>query len=146
MNTLYWILTSGVRPLDKSDFYYKVSEPVLLTQRMTSLRDAIMSGVPVNRVPEVACFICGAAIHTQLGKEIMELDSNNTYTEFEKDPGKAMVDTATCIYDMVGTYEDARTIIGLLDQDLKDSLVVPSWIESMSAACLQLLRLNNGNR
>ena len=142
-NILYGILLAGAQPAT-SDMCYKKYTPVILTDRGREIVSKLVPG-DVSRRPLFACTVCAYATDTCFGRQILELDGNNTYNK--------PVRTAQCKIDVTSEEAGSCLMYGLtcraasmtwlrplLDADIVERLVDPQWIEMAAAACLQLLR------
>lgn len=81
-----------------------------------------------------ASAVCAAVLDTQFGNEIVQADPNNTYER----PVRGT--SSICLYDATCQAEAMSGVLGLLDNDIKERLAAPQWIDVMAAGCLQLLR------
>jgi len=143
MNILYSLLTSSIPESALSaDYYGKKRSGIGHTYKSSQLCQIIAGHVPTSRLPMFACVICDGILHTIFGSDIMELDPNNTYAPVCRNPNAAIpgTDPALCIYDLTKPARDLKTIRPMLDTDIQDRLITPSWIDYMGAACLQMLR------
>ena len=78
---------------------------------------------------------------TEFGSEIRELDGNNTYVPVSKAPGVEVLSPESLLYDLTGPVYRYKVMYRYLDEDIVDRLSVPTWLDVMSAGCLQMLRL-----
>lgn len=138
MNILYSILTSRLATV--SGYYAKRRSDVLVTPRMTSIMDMLLGAVPNESLCMFACAVCRIAVSSVFRTEILALDPRNTYGPAGRSPEAADGDTSYCMRQLMLPASGMRPVTGMLDQDIKARLVVPSWPEAVSAVCLQLLR------
>ena len=136
-NILYWILTKGTVP--SSDQFYKRACSVPLSDRAERLRSMLVpKEVGAERLGLYASTLCAFSLDTQFGAEIAALDRNNTY----RYPKRAIGASAgqMTLHDVTCGVDRLSGIVGELDSDIADRLVVPQWIDVMAAGCLQALR------
>lgn len=138
MNTLYGLLTSSLD--NPSGYYVKLHTPVTHTTRSQRLRDMFVAHVPDDRLCLFACAVCHMSLGTVFGREIAALDPENTYAMPVRDPSASAEDPSLCMYDLTLGPDAMKSLMSLVDQDIRERLVAPSWPEYAAAICLQLLR------
>lgn len=140
MNKLYGLLTYSLGTIDSSAYYFKAHSPVSHTWRSKELTDALLKYVPDNKLPMFACFVCWAVTQTEFSKDILGLDSENTYHEFSRPATASPDDPMYRMESLTGTSEDMHSIAVTLDKDITDRLSEPTWLDTAAAVCLQILR------
>jgi hypothetical protein len=137
-NRLYGLLTYG-HNLEGS-YYKKLHTPVFPTNNGIEIQKIILSGVPEERIPMLACFLCYEVMFTEFGAEIRELDGNNTYNPVSKNPSLGVLDQNNLLHDLTGPVSDYKFMYRYLADDIVSRLSVPTWLDLMAAGCLQMLR------
>lgn len=138
-NRLYGLLTYGYNL--EGSYYKKLHTPVFPSDKGKAIQKILLTGVPDSRVPLLACFLCYESMFTEFGSEIRELDGNNTYVPVSKAPGVEVLSPESMLYDLTGPVSRYKVMYRYLDEDIVDRLSVPTWLDVMSAGCLQMLRL-----
>lgn len=141
-NRLYGLLTYGFNL--EGSYYKKLHTPVFPSDNSKAIQKVLLTGVPDNRVPMLACFLCYESLFTEFGPEIRELDGNNTYAPVPKPAGIVVVSADSLLYDLTGPVSRYKFMYRYLDDDIVERLSVPTWLDVMSAGCLQMLRLTEG--
>lgn len=140
MNKLYGLLTVSVEPIAADNYYKKLHMPVQHTPKSGQLCAELLKDVPTRRIPLFACFVCFESLETVFGEEIQKWDTNNTYSRIVKDPNSSPEDGYLLLWDLTQSASSMKHIYRWLDKDITDRLVVPEWLDIISAACLQMLR------
>ena len=138
MNRLYGLLVSKVPA--PSGWYAKEHTPVSHSVKSQALYEAFTANVPVARLPLFACVVCQLAMKSMFKDEILTLDSENTYSTVVRNPESPSGSTSDVLSDLLMDHESMHQLCRYLDDDIRDRLVVPTWAETASAVCLQLLR------
>lgn len=138
MNRLYGLLVA--KSMAPSGWYAKEHTPVAHSVKSQELYDAFTAGVPVERLPLFACVVCQLAVKSMFKDEILALDPENTYTTVIRNPESPSGSTSDVMSDLLSDHESMRRLFKYLDNDIRERLVVPTWVETASAVCLQLLR------
>lgn len=139
MNKLFSILMQGYAP-ESFSWFDKSTSPVTTTDRIDSLVQLIMKGVPRNKRAMFASVICNLVLNTQYGAEIEKLDPNNTYVRVTRPKTAEHSDPAYCMHDLIQPIAAYKDIQLYLQDDISETLNTESWFDLMGAACLQLLR------
>lgn len=142
MNKLYGLLTAPVAPVADDAYYKKLHMPVQHTPKSWQLCTELLKNVPPPRVPMFACFLCYESLNTLFGEEILLRDTNNTYSRVVREPGASPEAGYLLLWDLTQSAGRLKYLHRWLDRDIVDRLVVPEWLDIMSAACLQILREN----
>ena len=140
MNTLYGLLISTVPESVRDSYYIKKYYPEQHTDRTLKICTDLMQNIPVEKQMLFIYFICSSVKDTVFGLEITELDSENTYGNFYRDPNATEDDSMQTLWDVTESAEKISKLIKWLDEDIKTRLVLPGWLDVVSAICLQLLR------
>ena len=91
------------------------------------------ASMPPDKRRLYASAVCACVLDTQFGNEIAALDINNTYVHPVREDN-------TCLYDTTTGPDTMGDIVSMLDDDIRERLAAPQWIDIMAAGCLQLLR------
>ena len=168
INILYTILVQGCATEDSTtqgsaEQYKKITtDTFIITNKMSDIINCIFAAYQVSATKDseaqdstskqcakhvFAAVICYYSRFSLFGNEIYELDKYNTYVEPERldtDYQKTMkADTDECI---ISTYKGTCSASSIqhikryLDMDIVDRLENPTWLDMVSAGCLQLLR------
>ena len=140
MNKLYSLLTYSVDLSSSTSYYVKQCYPPRHTPRSREICDAIMKGIPQDRFLLFACLLCTESLSTEFGEEIRSRDPENTYTALSRDPSASLEAADSVVWDLTKPVVELKYLYQYLDDDIKDKLVVPCWMDIMAAACLQMLR------
>ena len=132
MNNLYGILMVG-RQHDVSNYYYKKCAYPIIPQACHELLEQLFGALSDARMHFVAAAVCDMVLHTTLRNDILELDPVNTYT-----PVKRHGDELLC--DIVTSPETRRTILVMLDADIRERVQLANWPEFLGGVSLHLLR------
>lgn len=133
INILYGILV----PDTVQGYYKKQCVHPMLTAKGIKLRNMLLTPVVASKVAEFGCFICSAVQSTVFWPEIKRLDASNTYAKFMPDPSSSRLDSV--LYDCIQPIVQID-YTGLLDADIEDKLMLPTWLDVAGGICLQLLR------
>ena len=141
MNKLYGILLGNSEiPADYS-WYAKNYTIVPLTDRGLKLRDAFISTIQAtDRISLFAALVCYLVLLSPYGKEIQELDSNNTYVQITRPDDSTSSNVNFCVYDLIKPAYQYEKAVDYLDEDIKEIMDNESFISIAGAVCLQLLR------
>ena len=141
INTLYSLLVD--HPLcPQVDQFSKMTTPVFHTKKSRAIQDILLAGVlnigATSRMPLFASVVCYLVRFSDFGDDIYKLDPVNTYVEVERAENETNADM--CIHDLTTDTGVSSTLTRYLDQDIKDRLQCPTWLDYMAAGCLQMLR------
>lgn len=140
MNKLYAILISGHESTIAGSYYAKKYFPAVHTDRTRKICEDMLHGIPESKLPMFVCYLCTAVGDTIFGQDIIRLDPENTYVEFTRDPAASGDDARETLWSITKSEKDMRWLYKWLDQDIKDRLMLPGWLDIMAALCLQMLR------
>lgn len=135
-NILYGMLAAGKIP--ESAAYWKRHTSVASTRSAASLRAILVPNYDDPRLDLYVSTVCAAVLETAFGNDISRLDPDNTY-ELPELPRGSM-SSRPKLYELTKSPSAMRRIVRLLDEDIRDRLTVPTWLDYMAAGCLQLLR------
>ena len=139
MNILYNFLMNGATQDSDYAWYKKESSAVLHTTRSNKIRDILVQGVS-KELPMFAAQVCYMVLYTQFGKQIRQLDSNNTYFDSGRPANSDHNDPRYCLYSLIKPANEYRQIRSYLDDDIANETDFSSWLSIMAAGCLQILR------
>lgn len=139
MNLLYAILMAGSQASGDYAWYSKRITGYIPTTRLQDIRDILVQDTGAA-LPMYVCMVCYMVLYTQFGKEIKELDSNNTYTDITRPADSDHDDEKYCVYKLIKPAESYQQLLHYLDDDISSRLDRSSWLDLMAAGCLQLLR------
>lgn len=129
INRLYSLLTVDKPNTDQR--YKKKTSVVWHTDRSKAIRDILVAKAESD-IGYFASLVCYEVLATQYGEDILALDGNNTYAQLSA--------SENTMSNKTHTAQQLAAVLPYLDQDIKDRLVAPTWIETVAAGCLQMLR------
>lgn len=139
INKLYGVLL-GTSAVPASYEWYKKKFTVCTTNdKINNILAILCLTVPEARRAVFACLICNAVLHTIFGKEIEALDPVNTYVPVKR-PTEDNDDQDFCLFQMIGNSQSYQALKQYLDDDIKEKLVAPTFVDYIAAGCLQILR------
>lgn len=139
INKLYGVLCGAAEVDDKYKWYKKKFTVCKTSDKINNILSILCLTVPEARRVIFACLLCNAVLHTVFGKEIQELDPVNTYAPVSR-PNDDNDDKSFCLHDMIGSAQSYQAVKQYLDDDIKERLVAPTFIDYIAAGCLQILR------
>jgi hypothetical protein len=139
INKLYGVLL-GTSVVPAVYEWYKKKFTVCKTNdKINNILAILCLTVPETRRAVFACLICNAVLHTIFGKEIENLDPVNTYVPVKR-PTDDNDDQDFCLFQMIGNSQSYQALKQYLDDDIKEKLVAPTFVDYIAAGCLQILR------
>lgn len=143
INKLYGVLLGEIGAAAIAgayEWYSKKYTTCPTTDKIEKIMEILCKGISPERRAMFACLLCAAVVKTIFGKEITELDPVNTYVPVSRPPDSVNDDKDFCLFEMAGPASSYKALVPLLDQDIKDRLTAPTWVEYIAAGCLQILR------
>ena len=142
MNKLYGLLLSKYpnAVVTNPAWYIKRTTAGRTTTKIQAITDILLSDVPEERSAMFVSVVCYMVLMTQFGKEIQQLDPNNSYVPVVRKSDADNSDQAYCMHDLIKPASSYSGVRSYLDTDITDRLDSNSWLDLMGAACLQILR------
>ena len=140
MNRLYSLLTYRTDLSASTSYYVKKCYPPRHTPHSQEICDALLQSVPQDKVLLFACLVCTESLSTEFGEEIRMRDPDNTYGHLSRDPAASAEATSSSAWDLTRPAAELKYLYKYLDDDIKERLVLPEWMDVMAAVCLQILR------
>ena len=137
INCLYGLLIDDQAV---SGWFAKQCTSTYPTEVTKAVRDILVKNVPEDRIAMFACLVCYSVMSTRFGDDIRALDPENTYNKPTRPPGASASDLSLLAAGLIGTAKEYKLLYRYLDYDIKEQLVIPTWDETIGAACLQMLR------
>lgn len=132
MNKLYAILMTG-RTADSENYYFKRHVKPVCPKVCKDIIASLFGSLSDSRMHFVAAAVCDMVMHTSFQKEILQLDSPNTYTPISRHDDELL-------YDVISPPDTREWIIKLLDADIQERLQLSNWPEFLGGVSLYLLR------
>lgn len=139
MNKLYGALMQDATITSDYSWYEKHWDGYLSTERIRAIRDIIVQDAG-DKLPLLASVICNMVLYTQFGRQIKELDSNNTYSDVTRPKDSDNNDSKYCIWDVIKPVAAYQQIRMYLEDDIASTVDTASWLDLIAAGCLQILR------
>ena len=140
MNKLFSLLMLHYEVPESFSWFGKATSPVMFSDNSRALVGLITKGIPDSRRVLYVATLCNLVLNTQYGKEINQLDSNNTYVRVTRPKDATHSDPRYCMHDLIQPIQAYKDIKLYLQEDILARLDTNSWLDVMGAACLQLLR------
>ena len=138
INILYSLLVADAPSADTAA-YSKRRTPIWHTDKSNRIREVLVSTISEDDTENLCLFasmVCYEVLFTQYGEEIKRLDPNNTYDKVVRLPDV----TNPTVFQFTAPPSAYAKIKIDLDSDILERLVTPTWIETIAAGCLQMLR------
>lgn len=139
INKLYGVLLGSSGVPAAYEWYKKKFTVCPTNDKINGILSVLCLAVPETRRALFACIICHAVLHTIFGKEITALDPVNTYVPVER-PNDDNDNPDFCLFQMIGNAQAYQAVKQYLDDDIKERLVTPTFVDYIAAGCLQILR------
>ena len=139
INKLYGVLLGAATIAPEYEWYRKKFTACATNEKINGILAILCVAVPEARRVVFACLICNAVLQTVFGKEISALDPVNTYVPVER-PNDQNDNSNYGLRKMIGSVQDYKGLLQYLDEDIKDRLTAPTFIDYIAAGCLQILR------
>lgn len=140
INVLYGILTNEAVAEGIYTWYGKTCDNPTHTARIDSIRNILLTDIPVGKLNFFACVVCNLVLNTEFEAEIRKLDPNNTYTKPSRPPNTSHRDPSYSFQQFPLKVSVYKHIGGYLDDDLRNRASGGDWLDWFAAGCLQMLR------